>query len=137
MIKIFSVKYYFGHTEFLFSSPYSSFYQQVCFADSPWFLVEISSNKNSRKLTSGRWLFGASWWRAHVSLFLLKEGAQRVSSQTFLTVARIGIWPARLSIHWHRVMSSPIVYALRSMHFFVENQIFICQVLIVVGFFID
>ena len=61
-----------------------------------------------------------------LSLFLLKGGAQIVIL-TLWAVTRIGIWLARLSIHWHRVMSSPIVWRnlQEGLHFIAENKIFL------------
>ena len=95
---------------------------QVFFADSSWFLAERPFTKNSRRLTPGTWLSGASWRKiiqafwlheiVQVSLFSLKGGAEIVSPKTVWTVTGIDTLLARhckQRIHWNRVMSSPIV----------------------------
>ena len=62
-------------------------------------------------------------------LLLLRGGPQIVNTLTPRAVTRIGIWLARLSIHWHRVMLSPVVMKVstnskKGLHFIAENQIF-------------
>ena len=110
---------------------------QLCFADSSWLLVERPFTKNQslwrdclehhgQKLTR---LCGCMKLFKYVC-FIDKKNSKVVDAQTARAVTRVGSWLARLNIHWHRVMSSPIVKKVYrnftdGLHFIAENQIFL------------
>ena len=102
-----------------------------------WLAIERACTKNSKKLMSRTWLFGASWWKVikalptykivHVCFFFFLIGG---------AVTRIGIWLAG-PVHWHRFILSLIindnikfvdilrkVYILIWLNICIEKQIF-------------